>query len=71
MVRRNFNVVFKFYDYKVNLKKGLPYDFLIIIIGLYLYLWNTFCIFLIIFTAMQLIIVKESRRNIKRKIKFT
>ena len=50
-------------------KKGLPYDFLIIIIGLYLYLWNTFCIFLITFTAMQLIIVKESRRNIKKENK--
>ena len=45
----------------------LPNDFLAIMIGAYLYFWNSFCIFFIMFTIMQLIIVKEANKHIKDK----
>ena len=47
----------------------IPNDFIVIIIGLYLYFWDTFCIFFIMFTMMQIIIVKEAKQYIKSKNK--
>ena len=50
-------------------KPRIPNDFFILIVGAYLWFWNTFCIFFILFTVMQIIIVMEARKNIKEKNK--
>jgi len=52
-------------------KKDLPNYFLGLIILIYLYFWNTFCIFFLMFTVMQIILVNNAKKHINdRNIKY-
>jgi dihydroceramidase len=48
-------------------RPNIPNDFLILAVILYLYFWNTFCIFFIMFTIMQLIIVHDAKNHINNR----